>query len=64
MSLEYEVGLTSPPLDEEKLAESIELFYENGALRVESGKRAKRFVEENFDRNVIADRFLDLLGRL
>jgi glycosyltransferase involved in cell wall biosynthesis len=60
----YEVGLTSPPLDEEKLAEEIGLFYKNGALRVETGKRARRFVEENFDRNLTANRFLALLENL
>jgi glycosyltransferase involved in cell wall biosynthesis len=62
--IENEVGFVSPPLDEEKLAEAFELFYRNNSLKVESGKRARVFVEENFDRNIIFERLFALLRKL
>ena len=56
----YEIGVTSPPLDEEKLAEAIYQIYENECFREAAGKRARTLIEEKFDGNKIAEEFLDL----
>jgi glycosyltransferase involved in cell wall biosynthesis len=58
---EYEVGMTSPPMDDEKLAESIHQLYTDSLFRETAGKRARSLIEEKFDRNKIAEEFLDLL---
>ena len=57
----YAVGLTSPPMNEEKLAETIYKIYKNECLREAAGKRAVVLIEEKFDRNKIAEEFLNLL---
>jgi len=58
---EYEVGVTAPPMDEEKLAEAINYIYENKSFREAAGKRARLLIEEKFDRNKIAVEFLNLV---
>lgn len=57
----YGIGITSPPLDEEKLAEAIYHVYENESFREAAGKRARLLIEEKFDRNKIAAEFLSLI---
>jgi len=57
----YEIGVTSPPMDEEKLAEAIYYIYENESFRAAAGKRARLLIEEKFDRNKIAVEFLNLV---
>jgi len=57
----YEIGVTSPPMDEEKLAEVIYYIYENESFREAAGKRARLLIEEKFDRNKIAVEFLNLV---
>jgi glycosyltransferase involved in cell wall biosynthesis len=57
----HEIGRTSPPLDEEKLANAIYWLYKNKSFRESAGKRARQLIEEKFDRNKIAERFLDLI---
>ena len=54
---EYEIGLTSPPLDEEKLTEAIYRIYKDKSFREAAGKRARLLIEEKFDRNKIAEEF-------
>jgi colanic acid biosynthesis glycosyl transferase WcaI len=54
----YRIGLTSPPLDEEKLAEAIYRIYKDKSFREAAGKRARLLIEEKFDRNKIAEEFL------
>lgn len=61
---EYKIGLTVLPLDEEKLAEAIHRIYQNRSFREEAGKRARLLIEEKFDRNKIAEEFLDLVRTL
>ena len=56
-----EVGVTSPPMDEEKLAEAIYQIYENKSFREAAGKRARLLIEDKFDRNKIAEKFLNLV---
>lgn len=58
---EYRIGITSPPLNEEKLAEAIYWIYQNRIFRETAGKRARLLIEEKFDRNKIAIDFLNLL---
>ncbi|MFX0204205.1 MAG: glycosyltransferase, partial [Candidatus Hodarchaeota archaeon] len=58
---EYGIGMTSPPMDEEKLAEAIYQLYKNESFREAAGKRARALIKEKFDRNKIAKDFLDLV---
>lgn len=58
---EYAIDVTSPPLNAEKLAEAVYWIHGNKSFREAAGKRARLLVEEKFDRNNIADQFLDLL---
>jgi glycosyltransferase involved in cell wall biosynthesis len=58
---EYEIGLWTPPMDDEKLSEAILWMYRNAQLREVMGRRARALVEEKFDRNKIADEFLKLV---
>ncbi|MEM3190362.1 MAG: glycosyltransferase family 4 protein [Candidatus Bathyarchaeia archaeon] len=55
------IGLTARPMDEEKLAEAICHLYENESFRVVAGRRAREMVEVKFDRNKIAEEFLNLI---
>jgi glycosyltransferase involved in cell wall biosynthesis len=59
----YEIGVTSEPLDEEKLANAIYWLYKNKAYIESAGKRARRLIEEKFDRNKIAKEFLNLIEK-
>jgi len=59
----YEIGVTSPPMNEEKLAEAIYYIYRNESFRVAAGKRARLLIEEKFDRNKIAVEFLNLVRK-
>lgn len=56
----HAVGLTSPPMDEEKLAEAIYNIYKNKCFREAAGKRARALIEEKFDRNKLSEKFFDL----
>jgi colanic acid biosynthesis glycosyl transferase WcaI len=58
---EYGIGITSPPMNEEKLAEAIYWMYQNRIFREAAGKRARLLIEEKFDRNKIAEEFLTLI---
>jgi glycosyltransferase involved in cell wall biosynthesis len=58
---EYEIGVTAPPMDQEKLAEAIYSIYENEPFREAAGKRARLLIEEKFDKNKIAAEFLNLV---
>jgi len=57
----YKIGVTSPPLDEEKLADAIHWLYKNKSFREAAGKRARQLIEEKFDRNKIAEEYLNLI---
>jgi glycosyltransferase involved in cell wall biosynthesis len=61
---EREIGLTVPPMDEEKLAEAIYRIYDNDSFRAAAGKRARALIEEKFDRNKIAEEFLNLIIKM
>jgi glycosyltransferase involved in cell wall biosynthesis len=58
---EYKIGITSPPMNEKKLAEAIYWMYQNRIVGEAAGKRARLLIEEKFDRNKIAEEFLNLL---
>lgn len=61
---EHKVGLTVPAMDEEKLAEATYWIYKNESFRKAASKRARSLIEEKFDRNKIAQEFLDLVKAL
>ena len=56
-----EIGISSPPLDEEKLAEAISWTYHNKTFRETAGKNARLLIEREFDRNSMATKFLSLV---
>lgn len=58
------IGLISPPLDEEKLAEAIHRIYKNESFRKIGGKKARVLIEEKFDRNNIAEALLEKLAKI
>jgi len=62
--IRYKIGVVCPPSNEEKLAETIYWLYAHKPFTNTAGKRARRFVEENFDRNKIAKTFLKLIESL
>jgi len=60
----YKVGVTSPPCNEEKLAEAIYWLYENKPFREIAGKRARQLIEEKFDRSKIAKKCLNIIENM
>ena len=58
---EHDIGLVTPPLDEEKLAEAIYWVYKNKAFREASGKKARLLVEKHFDRIKLSINFLEVI---
>lgn len=58
---EHCIGVVSPPMDEGKLAEAIYRIYRDKSFREAAGKRARAFIEEDFDRTKIAENFLKLI---
>ncbi|MHA1832769.1 MAG: glycosyltransferase family 4 protein [Candidatus Baldrarchaeia archaeon] len=58
------IGLVCKPLDAKELAEAIERLSRDMKFRKEAAKRARLFVEQNFDRNRIAKEFLDVIVNL
>ncbi|MEM2103443.1 MAG: glycosyltransferase family 4 protein [Candidatus Bathyarchaeia archaeon] len=60
----HQIGVSSPPLDEEKLAEAILWLYKNKPFREVAGKRARKLIEEKFDRNKIAEEYLSITKQI
>lgn len=58
---EHMIGLVAQPMDVESLTEVIKKMYFDRAFRKAAGRRARKLVEERFDRDVIAADFLKLL---
>jgi glycosyltransferase involved in cell wall biosynthesis len=58
---EHGIGTTSPPMDEEKLAEAIYRIYHDSPFRETAGRKARALVEKEFDRAKIAEHFLKLI---
>jgi len=58
---EHNLGIVVTPMDEEKLAEAICKIYKDESFREAAGKRARTLIEEKFDRNKIAEDFLNLV---
>jgi glycosyltransferase involved in cell wall biosynthesis len=61
---EYKIGLVVPPMDDKKLAEAIYKMYDDQGFRKLAGKRARSLVEEQFDRNKIAEQFIFFLENM
>jgi len=59
--VEHKIGLTVPPLAIEKLAEAIYQIYNDRNFRETASKRARALIEKKFDRNKIAEEFLNFL---
>jgi glycosyltransferase involved in cell wall biosynthesis len=57
----YNIGITSPPLNEEKLADAILRLYQDENFRKTAGEKARKLIEEKFDRNKIAEECLHLI---
>ena len=58
------IGVSSAPLNEEKLSESIGWLYYNKSFRESASKRARLLIDKEFDRNKIAVKFLSLIENL
>jgi glycosyltransferase involved in cell wall biosynthesis len=58
------IGLVCKPLDAKELAEAIERLSKDVDFRKEAAKRARSFVEQNFNRNRIAEEFLNVIVNL
>ena len=58
---DYQVGLTTPPMDIEGLEKAIEKMYFDRKFREEAGSRGRKLVELQFDRQKIAEELLRLL---
>jgi len=58
-----ECGLCVKPGETEQLAEAILDLYRNPALRKTMGERGRRYAEENHSKQVVIDRYHDLLQR-
>lgn len=61
MLREYQIGLAVPPNDDESLKNAIIKIYEDCPYREAAGRRARRLIEEQFDRKKIAEKFLQLI---
>ena len=59
-----ECGLCVKPGETEHLAEAILDLYRNSALRDTMGRRGRRYAEENHSKQVVIDRYHDLLQRI
>jgi len=60
----HRIGVTSPPLDEEKLANAIDWLYKNKSFIETAGERARQLIKEKFDRNKVAEEYLNLIGKI
>jgi glycosyltransferase involved in cell wall biosynthesis len=60
----HQVGLTVPPLDEDRLTKTLEELYYNPEFVIATSKRARLLVEKSFDRAKIAEDLLNLLKQL
>lgn len=58
---ENQIGVTSPPLNEEKLADALYWIFQNKEFRETAGKNARKLIEGKFDRNKIAEEFLNVI---
>jgi len=59
-----ECGRCIEPGETEHLAEAILDLYRNPALRETMGRRGRRYAEENHSKQVVIDRYHDLLQRI
>ncbi len=57
----HQIGLTIKPNDESELLGAIKFLFNDEQYRNHVGKRARCFVEKNFDRNKISKEFLNLV---
>lgn len=58
---EYNVGLSSPPNKPDELAENIMILYKDYQLRKNIGLRARKLIQEKFDREKLTEELLKIL---
>ena len=54
-------GICIEPENAERLAESVRMLYEARVIAQRLGENGRRYVEQHFDRAVLADRYQRLL---
>ncbi len=59
-----QIGIAVPSMDEKEFAKAIIEIKSDSQFRIESGKRARVLIEEEFDRSKIAEKYLDLLTKI
>ena len=59
--IEEGAGICIKPENAEQLAESVGMLYEDRVLSQRLGENGRRYVEQHFDRAVLADRYQRLL---
>ena len=59
-----ENGLRIPAKDKKKFVETIKFLMDNPGYRIGLGKKARRYVKENFDWSVIGERYLEEFKKL
>ncbi|PIU42088.1 MAG: mannosyltransferase [Candidatus Omnitrophica bacterium CG07_land_8_20_14_0_80_42_15] len=64
VNLNGETGIVVPPKSSEKLAEAINRLLEDGTLRLRLGEQAKKRVESQFTREIMAQKTLELYKEL
>ncbi len=57
----HHCGIAVPPESPQDLADALISLADNRALLQEMGRNARRLAEQEFDRNVLANRFIDFL---
>ena len=55
------IGLISPPLDDVKLAKAFYDLYCDNSFRESAGEKARILIVERFDRNKIAEQYLEII---
>ena len=61
---EAQAGIFVQPGDSEKMAEAIQGLYDEPLNRESMGKNGRQYVEENFDRNMLAEELSGFMGNM
>ena len=59
---ENKIGLTVSPMNEHELSKVIYQLHQNKEFRIQAGRNARKLIETNYDRNIIAMDFLKLVS--
>lgn len=61
---QHNCGLAVPPQEADLFADALEQLADNPAERREMGSNARALAEQSFDRQILADRFVDFLEKI